>query len=271
MADPSARAQVESARGIDASDLPASTGRSGSGLLAAAASGELGALLIAGVELSDFPDAADARAALDGAGFVVSLENHHSSVTERADVVLPVAVVTEKAGTFLDWEGRPRPFGQVFRDALTMPDARVLAMIGDAMGVALPADVPAIRAELGALGPWAGARAAAPTEAPGGAADGTVLASWRLLLDSGVMQEGEPHLAATARPTVAIASATTAAGLGDTVTVTGPAGAVTLPLVVGDVVDDVVWVPMNSPGCHIHADLGAVPGTPVQLSAGGAA
>ena len=32
-----------------------------------------------------------------------------SAVTERADVVLPVAPVVEKAGTFLDWEGRERP------------------------------------------------------------------------------------------------------------------------------------------------------------------
>ena len=57
-----------------------------------------------------------------------------------------------------------------------------------------------------------------------------MLASWRQLLDSGVMQDGEPHLAATARPTVAMVSAKTAAGLGDTVTVTGPAGSLTLPV-----------------------------------------
>jgi hypothetical protein len=62
-------------------------------LLIAAAS----ALLIGGVELSDYPDAALAVAAVERTGFVVSLENHHSAVTERADVVLPVAVVTEKA------------------------------------------------------------------------------------------------------------------------------------------------------------------------------
>jgi NADH-quinone oxidoreductase subunit G len=85
------------------------------------------------------------------------------------------------------------------------------------------------------------------------------------------MQEGEPHLAATARPTVALVSQQTADALGETVTISGPRGAVTLPVEVGDVLDGVVWVPTNSAGCHIHADLGAVPGTPVQLSAGGAA
>ena len=85
------------------------------------------------------------------------------------------------------------------------------------------------------------------------------------------MQDGEPHLAATARPTVALMSAATAAGLGDVVTITGPLGSVTLPVSIGDVLDDVVWVPMNSPGCHIHSVLGVVPGASVQISAGGAA
>jgi NADH-quinone oxidoreductase subunit G len=271
LTDEAARVQVASAWGVEPARLPASAGLSGTELLEAARAGRLAALLVAGVELADYADPALAVAAVEGAGFVVSLENHHSAVTERADVVLPVAVVTEKAGTFLNWEGRPRPFGQVFRDALTMTDARVLAMIGEAMGASQPADVNALRAELGALGPWTGARAATPEVAPGPGADGIVLASWRQLLDSGVMQDGEPHLAATARPTVAVVSAATAEGLGETATVTGPAGSVTVPVVVGDVLDGVVWLPLNSPGCHVHADLGAVPGSAVQISAGGAA
>jgi NADH-quinone oxidoreductase subunit G len=269
--DATARQEVASAWGVTVADLPASVGRSGADLLAAARDGQLQALLVSGVELADFDDPALAAAAVDAAPFVVSLENHHSAVTERADVVLPVAVVTEKAGTFLNWEGRPRPFGQVFRDALTMSDARVLGMIAEAMGVPLPSETRAIRAELGALGPWSGQRSAELPVAAGPVPQGTVLASWRQLLDSGVLQEGEPHLAATARPTVALASSSTAAALGETVTVTGPAGSVTVPLVPGDVIDGVVWLPMNSPGCHIHSDLGAVPGSAVRISAGGAA
>jgi NADH-quinone oxidoreductase subunit G len=177
--------------------------------------------------------------------------------------------VTEKAGTFMNWEGRPRPFPQVFRDALTMGDARVLAMLAEEFGLAHSGDTRAIRLELGALGPWTGARFEPPVVPAGRAQDGVVLASWRQLLDSGLMQEGEPHLAATARPTVALLSAQAAAAFGDTVTVSGPAGSVTLPVQVGDVVEGVVWLPTNSPGCHIHADLGVVPGAAVRLSAGG--
>ena len=268
--DPAARAEVAAAWGIAAAELPARSGRSGEDLLRAAQSGALGALLVSGVEPADFPDSALALEALDAAPFVVSLESHHSEVTERADVVLPVAVVTEKAGTFVNWEGRPRPFAQVFRDALTMADSRVLAMIADELGLAFPAEVRAIRTELGALGPWTGARSEAPSVPAGRAAEGAVLASWRQLLDSGLMQDGEPHLAATARPSVAVMSAQTAAAIGDSVTVAGPGGSVTLPVQVGDVIEGVVWLPMNSPGCHIHADLGAVPGSPVRLTSGGA-
>ena len=37
-------------------------------------------------------------------------EMRASDVHEHADVVLPVAAVAEKPGTFVDWEGRPRTF-----------------------------------------------------------------------------------------------------------------------------------------------------------------
>jgi len=269
--DAAARAQVAASWGIDEADLPATNGLAGEALLSAASRGELAALVVGGVELGDFSNPGLARAAVAGAGFVVSLENHHSEVTEVADVVLPVAVVTEKSGTFLNWEGRPRPFTQVFRDALTMADARVLSMIAHEMGASLPGDVPTLRRELGSLGPWTGARWEAPQEPAASAAGGVRLATWRQLLDSGVMQEGEPHLAATARPVVVVVSSTVAAALGEAVTIAGPAGALTLPVVAGDVADDTVWVPLNSPGCHVYSDLGVAAGGQVTITAGGAA
>ena len=163
LSEPAARSQVASAWGVDAASLPAAPGLTGTALLEAAAAGSLAALLVGGVELADYPNTPGAIAAVEGAGFVVSLEHHHSAVTERADVVLPVALVTEKSGTFLDWEGRPRPFGQVLRDALAMGDARVLAMIAESMGMTVPGEVPALRREMGSLGSWTGARSAPPS------------------------------------------------------------------------------------------------------------
>jgi NADH-quinone oxidoreductase subunit G len=271
LTDAAARRQVAEAWGVEEASLPTVPGRTGDALIDAAISGHIQALVVGGVELADFPNSSAVRSAIANVPFVVSLENHHSDVTEHADVVLPVAVVTEKAGTFLNWEGRPRPFAQAFRDALTMPDARVLSMIAAELDRRMPGDVATIRREMGALGPWTGERAPEPQEASAGdSGEGMRLASWRQLLDSGVMQEGEPHLAATARPTVAVLSAAAAAAVGETVTITGPAGSVTLPVMVGEVLDGVVWVPTNSPGCHIYADLGAVAGDQVSISAGGA-
>ena len=275
LTDASARAEVAAAWGIDAQALPNSAGLSGDSILDAASRETLWALVVGGVDAVDLPDPEVTAAAVRRAGFIVSLDHHHSDFTQAADVVLPIALVTEKAGTFVDWEGRPRPFGQVFKDALAMSDATVLGMIANAIGKQAGAwDVAGIRRELSGLGQWSGARESAP-EVQGSPknVDGFRLASWRELLDAGVMQEGEPFLAATAREVVALVSAHSSAQLGSpaTVTVAGPSGSVVLPLVIGDVIDNVVFVPMNSTDCSIYRDLGARIGSAVAVTAGGVA
>ena len=274
LTDASARADVAQAWGISADALPKQAGLSGDALLLAAKSRTLRAIISGGVDLGDFANPALAREAFESTGFVLSLENHHSSVTAIADVVLPVAVVTEKSGTFINWEGRPRPFGEVLRDALMMSDAAVLGLIAQSLGANVGAsDVPALRKQMASLGSWQGARDAAPSVAAGAATGGVVLATWRYLLDAGSMQDDEPHLAATARPAAAVVSTATAASLGAPaeITVSGPAGAITLPLEVGNVVDNAVVLPMNSAGCVVARDLGAGYGDQVSLRAGGAA
>ena len=274
LGDASARAEVAEAWGITAAELP-TQGLAGTALLEALSGGSFGALLVAGVELADYPDPELARSAIEGASFVVSLEQRHSQVTEVADVVLPVAAVAEKAGTFLDWEGRPRPFPQVFREALELGDSVVLGMIAASMECPQGAwDVTGIRRELGALGNWSGTRAAAPAESAPSAAlvhgeTSAVVASWRELIDQGVLQEGEPYLAATARPVVATLPAATLQSLGNppAVTVSGPDGSITLPAVAGDLVQGVVHLPMRAAGCSIASDLGVRIGELVSLRA----
>ena len=269
--DPAARNEVAQAWGIDEADLPLA-GLSGVALHDAITGGQITAALVGGVEPADYPlDAAQALGELD---FVVSLENHHSAVTEIADVVLPVAVVSEKSGTFVDWEGRPRPFGQVFRDAMMGSDAYVLGMLASALESAQPSSVGEIRSEFGRLGPWNGSRAPFTPTQPAATQAGIRLDTWRLLLDLGVMQEGDPHLAATARPTVARMSSTTARenGISDSARIEGPEGSVTLPVEIDEsMVDNVVWVPMNSEGCRVYRDLGLGYGHVVRVSPGGLA
>ena len=268
ISDPAARGEVARVWGIEESALP-QQGLSGIALHDAVDSGRIRGVVVGGVELSDYPH--DAAEALGKVDFIVSLENHHSAVTAMADVVLPVGVVTEKFGTFLDWEGRPRPFGQVFRDAMMNSDAAVLAMLADSMGHSLPGAVNELRAQMGSLGPWTGARTTMGSARASATSEGVRLETWRLLLDLGVMQEGDPHLAATARPTVARMSARTAQihGIGDTATIHGPAGSVTAPVEIEDsMLDSVVWLPMNSEGSRVYRDLGAGHGDVVRLTAG---
>ena len=291
LASEAARAQVADAWGVDASSLPAEAGRDLGAVVAAIAADAdaisaaddptkveraVGALLIAGVEAADLVDTEAFLAAVEAAPFVVSLEQRHSDVTSRADVVLPVAAVTEKAGTFVDWEGRDREFSQVFRDALAMSDARVLAMLADELGVAFAGDLSSLRVELATLHGYDGERAEAPSvpaEAPASTGDGeAVLATWRQLLDRGLLQDGDPYLAATARTAVARVSAATAQSVGaeDLLTLSTDAGSLTLPLVVTVMPDGVVWVPANSEGSTPRATLGAGHGDVVRISGGAA-
>jgi NADH-quinone oxidoreductase subunit G len=285
--DPKARAEV--ARVWDKATLPTAPGRSTAAMLAAAEQGELGALVIAGVDAADLPDPAGALRALEAIPFVVSLELRASSITDRADVVFPVAAVAEKAGTFVNWEGRGGTFGA----ALTVPGVRtdlyVLGAIADEMDVhlGLP-DAAAARAELTELGGWRGARPLPPAVIPGGYGgmesphtrggpggsspqDGTAvrLATWHQLLDAGRMQDGEPYLAGTARPVVARVSPATAAAAGvsdgEKATITTTVGALTIPVEVTPMADNVVWLPTASAGSAVRTDLGAGHGSRVTL------
>jgi NADH-quinone oxidoreductase subunit G len=259
-------------------EAPAGAGRDLTGILTAARDGELDALLVGAVDPADCPDTELALDALDKVGFVVSLELRRSPVTDRADVVLPVAAAVEKGGTFLDWEGRARPFDAVLRTSGALPDGRVLHVLADEMDtpLGLP-DVEAARAELSRIGS-ASSRHAMPSYdvAPAAtlAAGEAVLASWHWLLDDGSLQDGEPFLAGTAKQPRLHLSAATAAQLGaaqgDAVTVSTDRGSLTLPLVVADLPDDVVWVPTRTPDAAIHRDLAAGPGAVVRLSVGSA-
>ena len=254
-------------------------GSTTAGILAAAAAGRV-ALVVGGVEIEDLPDPAAASKALAAAPFVVSLEVRHSAVTEHADVVFPVAPVAEKAGTFVDWEGRPRAFDAVLKDTGAMSDARVLSLLAEAMGRPIGLGrVETARRELAELESWTGERVPAPSESAAAAAAApqageATLSTWRLLLDAGRLQDGEPYLAGTAHPGVARLSAATAAEAGvadgELLTVSTDAGSITLPAAVGDLPDRVVWLPTNSAASSVRRALAGVDGTRVRLRPGGA-
>jgi NADH-quinone oxidoreductase subunit G len=252
VADAVARADVARAWGV--ASLPADPGRDTTQILAAAAAGEISALVVGGADPADLPDPAAALGALEACEFVVSLELRASAVTDRADVVFPVAAVAEKAGTFLNWEGRPGSFAPALPVPGVRSDLEVLTAIAGEMDVhlGLP-DVLTARRELAALAPLtashdggtaggsrtaggsqtasgrqmtghAPAAAGAPPAMPAAGiyqlgrphpgAGQAVLATWHNLLDAGRLSDGEPHLAGTARPAAARMSAATAAEAG---------------------------------------------------------
>ncbi|QKD79133.1 NADH-quinone oxidoreductase subunit G [Actinomyces marmotae] len=288
VADATAREQVATAWGIpttgeSARPLPEAPGRDTTAILTALTDGALGGLVIGGVDLRDFPDPGLARAALAASAFTVQLEVRRSEVTEHADVVLPVAPPVEKNGTFVNWEGRVRPFGQA-HVSRTRTDRQVLGMLAAEMGADLGVDsLETLHAELAGLGLWAGARPAvafseAPAQEAGDESEASsapsglpaVLATHKPMLDAGRLQDGETFLAATALRPVVRLGADLASRLGVTggqiVEVTTSTGAIALPAVIGGVADGVVWLPECSAGSTVRQSLGAHHGSPVRVS-----
>ena len=268
-----ASARVDIAALWNTPSLPTSVGRSNDEIYAAVNSGELGALLVGGVDPLDGLNSKAALTALEKA-FVVSLEIAPSEVTQRANVILPVAAITEKSGSFLNWEGRARKFDAAVDNSLNRSDLRILSMIAQEMGVLLNlGTVTAAAKEIAAIGTWDGARVSMKpikSEKTSSLKDNEfVLTSWRRLLDLGTLQKGEDNLAGTARQCVAVISSKRAASLGvvdgDQLKISSALGAVTLPALVEDIHDDAVWAPRNSRGSQLLVNLGATHGAVVTV------
>lgn len=268
-----AAARVDAATAWGAAALPEAEGRDADGIVAALAAGELAGLVVAGVDPDDTADPAATRAAVAAAGFVVAFDIRRTEVTDAADVVFPVAPTSEKSGTFVNWEGRIRSWEAALHQPSSLPELRALAGIADELGASLGfRTVDEVRAEMGQLGPWDGARPGldtstpAPREGSSTAVGQHRLSTWKQLLDNGSLQDGDKYLKATARTPVALVTREVYDAHGPTVTLTGDRGAVTLPAeIADDLVEGVVWVPAGSVGNGVLADL-ASPGTSVTIS-----
>jgi len=269
--DAPARVDIAALWGVPS--LPTTVGRSSDEIYAAVNSGLIGALIVGGVDPLDSNNSAAALEALDKA-FVVSLEIAPSEVSSRANVVLPVAAITEKSGSFLNWEGRARSFDAAVHDSLNRSDLRILSMIAEEMATPLNlGTVTAAAKEIASLGAWDGARATmkpvSPQSAPSLNGDQFILNSWRRLLDLGTLQKGEENLAGTARQTVAVISPNRAQAMGvvdgDLLKISTSHGSVTLAALVEDIHDDAIWAPRNSRGSQLLVNLGAGHGAVVTV------
>jgi NADH-quinone oxidoreductase subunit G len=101
--DATARSEFAKAWGAE---LPDGPGLDGPAMVAVAAAGELGVLVLAGVDLvRDYGPRELAEQALEKA-FVIAVDHEVNDTTSQADVLLPGIVHAETEGTFTDWEGR---------------------------------------------------------------------------------------------------------------------------------------------------------------------
>ena len=263
----SAEARVDMAAAWGVDTLPIDPGLSAAEQFASAQEGYLKAFLVAGVDPYDMPEVDSALHALRKS-FVVHVSTRANAVTEVADVVFPACLMEEQAGHFLNWEQRIRPVALVNEGTKhPMSDLRILAALADAMGTDLGFRTSAAAwADFQELGPWEGERVAVPRKLDAGVTQGgVVVASWREALDATSGIDFEIALRRTARPAVARMSPATAAafGIGELCRVEAPGSSQLLPVQLTEMVDGVVWVPMNpgEPG-----RLGVLPGSVVTVT-----
>ena len=271
VADAAARVDIAAAWGVDS--LPSTPGRTSTEIIAALTKNELDSVVIGGVDAHDLPAGRNTLETLKES-FVISLEIAPSSITAVADVVLPVAAITEKSGSFLNWEGRARAFDEAVADSHNRSDVRILSMIADAMGESIMlGTVTAAAREFNQLGRWDGARIqlapVSPVTPQSVTGNEALLTSWRRLLDMGTLQKGEDNLAGTRRPTVAVISPKRADAIGITtgqqLRISNAHGSITIPVLVEDIHDDAVWIPRNSFASQSLVALDAVHGDVVTV------
>ena len=263
-----ASARVDIATAWNADSLPSELGMSSAEII----NSDLQAVLIGGVDPMDI--SADAKVKL-AKKFVVSLEIRQSDITDIASVVLPVAAVVEKSGSFMDWQGSTRNFDAAVDQSLNRSDVRILSMLADEIGKPINlATVKSARNEFESIGNWDGSRSAMKLIPgnPGKSATGdeAVLNSWRNLLDKGSLQDGEDNLAGTARKSIVAISSARAKSLGvnesDLVRVSNEYGAITLPCSISDIEESSVWLPRNSQSSQLIRNLGTVSNSIVKVA-----
>jgi NADH-quinone oxidoreductase subunit G len=263
-----ASARVDIATAWNADSLPSELGLSSAEII----NSDLQSVLIGGVDPMDI--SADAKVKLSKK-FVVSLEIRQSDITDIASVVLPVAAVVEKSGSFMDWQGSTRNFDAAVDQSLNRSDVRILSMLADEIGKPINlATVKSARNEFESIGNWDGSRSAMklipghPSKSATG--DEAVLNSWRNLLDKGSLQDGEDNLAGTARKSIVVISPARAKSLGvnesDLVRVSNEYGAITLPCSISDIEESSVWLPRNSQSSQLIRNLATVSNSIVKVA-----
>ena len=145
--------------GLDLGFLPRAGGRDTAAMLDAAEAGELDLVVLMGA------DEIDTRRL--GRAYVIYIGHHGDAGANRADLILPGAAYTEKAGAYVNTEGRvQRAPRAIFPKGEAKEDWAILRALSAELGATLPYDsLEALRARLIADHPSFGAVGHAPGHA----------------------------------------------------------------------------------------------------------
>ncbi len=116
--------------------VPEAPGLDTRGILAEAAEGRVGALVLLGADpLSDFPDRDLAQRGLAGARFVIAVDTFRTDSNAGADLILPAAMFAERPGTTTNLEGRVTRLGpKVTAPDVAWPDWMIAAELAARLG-----------------------------------------------------------------------------------------------------------------------------------------
>jgi NADH-quinone oxidoreductase subunit G len=232
-------------------------------ILRAAADGQIKVLVLLGADpLRDHPDAQLARRALAGAERVISIDGHMSLSSRAADVVLPAAVMGEKAGTTTNIEGRTTPVEQkVTVHGTARPDWMIALELAQRLGHDLGvSDLKDLTAAVPHAERHRSDRVPAASAIPPSNYELRLIVS-RTLYDAAVLTAASPSLAELAAgPGISVHPADLdALGVpsGDEIRVVGPRGSVMLPACADDRLRrGTVWAAFNQVDpSGVHGDI----------------
>jgi NADH-quinone oxidoreductase subunit G len=158
--------------GLDVGFAPGAGGKDTRGILDAAGKGDINLVYLLGADEID--------TAKLGKAFVIYQGHHGDRGAHRADVVLPGSAYTEKAGTYVNTEGRvQRAERVVFPPGDAREDWAIIRALSEALGKKLPFDsVDQVRAAMRAANPvFAGLDAVAKAEWKSFGTPGTISAT----------------------------------------------------------------------------------------------
>jgi NADH-quinone oxidoreductase subunit G len=233
--------------------------------LQAAAGGKVGCLVLLGADpLGDCPDRDLAARALAGASSIIGIDTFVTESLQYANVVLPAAAFSERAGSTMNIEGRTTSLAaKVTARGIARPDWAIASDLASRLGNDLGfASLAELTAQLPASGGGSATLTASGMATPVLNGYQLRLVVGRKLYDEAVSVRTSHSLAKLAPGASIRLNPTDAdhvgARTGTKVRVVGTRGTITVPVVVDSgVPKGVAWLPFNQPDVAVASIIDA--------------